>query len=143
WEMIDDVWICKKCEHRTHDNFMQIDGDSERTLQTVTFKDFTKAFEEDRERKQKEEPDKQSSMQLITETGKTLLRLLANAYILTTEQEDNTGKTRDDIAYSYLVSETIEPLGFTTKQARLCIYAALKDLEKRYAFKPDTTGSEE
>lgn len=43
-EMIDDVWQCQKCNHRTHDRNMQFDNDTPSDPQKLTYKDYTRAF---------------------------------------------------------------------------------------------------
>jgi hypothetical protein len=84
---------------------------------------------------------KEAAKKLIIETGKSLLRDLSKEYVFangfTDEQVKTTGESRDDIAYSCWSYASIEALGFTPKQARLCIFAALEDLEANYRLKPE------
>lgn len=43
-EMIDDVWVCQKCNHRTHDRHMQFDNEAPSGPQRLTYKDYTRSF---------------------------------------------------------------------------------------------------
>jgi hypothetical protein len=77
---------------------------------------------------------------MAIEIGKELLRDLGKEYQsannFTEEQVKTIGESRDDIAYSCWSYASVEALGLSAEHARACIYAALKDLEEKYRFKP-------